>query len=82
MVASRMPGASEEIVTEEAVRLIRQYESASGELYRTITTAIVTEGSPKGLLLLEQIDRGFGSDRDGVATLQYVVDVKLGAQLL
>ena len=60
MVASCMPGASEEAIGEEAVRLIRQYESASGELYRMITTAIVTDGSPKGVLLLEQVDRSYG----------------------
>ena len=73
MIASRMPDdASEETIAEEAMRLIRQYEAASSELYRAITTAIVTDGSPKGALLLEQIDRSFGVDRDGVSTMQYL----------
>ena len=74
MIASRMPDdASEETIAEEAMRLIRQYEAASSELYRAITTAIVTDGSPKGALLLEQIDRSYGIDRDGVSTMQYLV---------
>ena len=73
MIASRMPDdASEETIAEEAMRLIRQYEAASSELYRAITTAIVTDGSPKGALLLEQIDRSYGVDRDGVSTMQYL----------
>ena len=38
MIASRMPDdASEETIAEEAMRLIRQYEAASSELYRAGT---------------------------------------------
>ena len=37
MIASRMPDASEETIAEETMRLIRQYEAASSELYRAGT---------------------------------------------
>ena len=40
MIASRMPDASEETVAEEAMRLIRQYEAASSELYRLLTLRV------------------------------------------